>query len=127
MTIYPKINEAYKKLFNEEANASIKDWKIAEKILSRWDVPVLGEDLALETLFEIINHIIYPNIEITRRVVGRAENLISEFLPEFAPDNADAHMDYMAFAEHKYYEEKKAKEEREERLREEFDKEKKLR
>lgn len=117
-----KITQAYKKLFEEEPKAENEEWRLAQRIVSHWDVPKLGEELALETLFEIINHTEFPDTEITHEVVGKAENLISEFLPELSEH--DAHMDIIAYLERKYYEKKEA--EKEEEANKEFRKEKKL-
>ncbi|MFZ5559246.1 MAG: hypothetical protein ACOZAL_00410 [Patescibacteria group bacterium] len=119
-----KIIAAYKKLFNKEPEAETEEWRLAQKIVSHWNVPKLGEELALETLFEILNHTDYPDTETTHRIVGRAENLISEFLPELSEH--DAHMDVIEFLERKYYKEKEAKKEKEKEENKELRKEKKI-
>lgn len=68
----------------------------------------IGEELALETLFEIINHTDFPTTEITYKIVGKAEDLITEFLPETSEH--DPHMDVVEFLERQYYEKKKLRE-----------------
>lgn len=112
-----KLVQTYKKLFDKEPKTETKEWRLARKIISNWDVPKIGEELALETLFEIINHTDYPNAEITHEIVGKAEDLISEFLPELTEH--DAHMDVIEYLERKYWEEKELR-------KKELNKEKKI-
>ena len=103
-----KITEAYIKLFNREPKPEEKQWQLAKEIITKWDVRKIGEELALETLFEIINHTDFSTTEIARKTIGRAENLITEFLPEFSKH--DPHMNVVEFLERQYYEKKKLKE-----------------
>lgn len=124
MTGESKIVQAYKKLFDKEPEAEGEEWRLAKKLVSHWDVPKIGEELALEALFEIINHTNYPDAEITHRIVGRAEDLISEFLPELSEH--DAHMDVIAYLEKKYWEKKQVEKEKTKEQNKEFNPEKKI-
>ncbi|MDP2934836.1 MAG: hypothetical protein Q8N59_03675, partial [bacterium] len=99
--------EAYRKLFSKEPKQGVELWRLAKKVLSNWDVPKIGEELAIETLFEIINRTEFPDVETTHEIVGRAENKITEFLPELSEH--DPHMDVIAYLENKYWEKKNEK------------------
>src|SRR3989344_6094034 len=94
------LKKAYLILFGREPDAHQPDWQIAEEIVSHWDVQKLGEVLARECLFEIILHVAYPNFEITRAIVGHAEELATELFDELA--NLDPHMDVIEVLEKKY-------------------------
>lgn len=78
------LNLAYKIVFGIEPELGMKDWQIAEKLLDRFDVPKLGEELAKECIHRIVNHIPYPNNETTHRIVGRAEGFASELWDELS-------------------------------------------
>lgn len=79
------LNRAYKIVFGAKPEPGMKNWQVAEKLLDRFDVPKLGEDLAKSCIHRIVNHIEYPDVETTRRIVGRAEGLASELWDEL-PD-----------------------------------------
>ena len=108
-----KIVAVYKKLFNKEPEPNAEQWRLAREIIKKWDVPKIGEELALETLFEIINHTHFPDDETTQEIVGRAEELITEFLPELSEH--DPHMSVIEFLEGKHYKEKELDKEKEPR------------
>lgn len=93
---------AYKILAAENADLNLPLWKIAEEILLRWDIRKLGEDLARRCIFWIVNYIGFPDREITKRVVGMAENKATELLPELPEE---PHMDDIALLEERYFQE----------------------
>lgn len=72
------IVEAYHLILGSEPNPGLAQWQIAEAVLNQFDVPRLGDKLAKRCIFEIVNHINYPNQEITTRLVSRAEGLATE-------------------------------------------------
>ena len=106
-----KIVAAYKKLFDKEPESNAEQWRLAREIITKWDVPKIGEELALETLFEIINHTNFPDDETTRKIVGKAEYLISAFLPEMSEH--DPHMSVIEFLEGEHYKKKELDKEKE--------------
>lgn len=79
------LNEAYKKIFGKEPD-KMEEWEIARDIMDNWNVPVLGEDMAKEVIFKVVNHVIFPSNEITREVVLRAENYATELFDELRTD-----------------------------------------
>lgn len=95
------IREAYKKLFGD--SSAQEDWEVAKIVLDSFSVPALGEKLAKEALFDIVNHIHFPTEEMTKEIVGRAEGLATELFEELA------HTDEPHMAELEYLEYKKIK------------------
>ena len=96
---------AYKIIFGHEPTIDLKDWQIAAQILRRWNVPKIGEDLAKECIFIIVNHIEYPSEEMTRVIVGEAEHKGVELFPEIGV--RDPSMDVYEWLENRYWESKK--------------------
>ncbi len=94
------LSRAYKIIFETEPESGIKDWQIAEKLLEHFNIPKLGEELAKECIHRIVNHIKYPDMETTKRVVGRAEGFASELWDELPSEP------HMAEIERKEYLEK---------------------
>lgn len=72
--------------------------------MNNWDVPKLGKDLSKEVIFQVVNHISYPDKEKTTEIVGRAENFATELFRELS--DIDPHMDVIAELERVYYEKK---------------------
>lgn len=70
------LDEACLRIFNKIFD--YEDWQIAELLIENFDVRKLGEDLAQQVIFQVVNHIFYPDQEDTTRIVGRAEALASE-------------------------------------------------
>ena len=68
-------------------------------------MPKLSEDLAKECIFRIVNHTSFPDDELTRHIVGLAEDKAVELFPEL--EGIDPHMDVIAHLEIKYYERKR--------------------
>lgn len=96
--------KAYEKLFKKEPE-NLKDWEMSRELMKEWNVPVLGEDLAKEIIFKIVNHVSFPNHEKTVEIVGEAEEKSVEL---FGLENVDPHMDVIAELERKYWEEKRS-------------------
>lgn len=106
------ILRAYTIINGSEPALEMAEWQAAEYILNNMDVPRLGEDLAKECLFRIINYTSFPDRELTRSIVGVAEEKISEFYPELGIQD-HVHMDVVAELERKYWEEKEKEKEQE--------------
>jgi len=98
------LKKSYEKIFKKEPDVDLKDWELAQKIVGEWNVPALGEDLAKETIFKIVNHISFPNGEKTVEIVGKAEEMATELFEEL--ENVDPHMDVIAELERRYWEKK---------------------
>ncbi len=105
------LKKSYQIIFNREPDRERPDWQIADDILKNWDVRKLGEDLAKGCLFEIILHVAYPDFEITRAIVGHAEEFATELFDELA--NLEPHMDIIEVLEKKYHEKSGLTKERE--------------
>ncbi|HUO75925.1 MAG TPA: hypothetical protein VMU12_03390 [Candidatus Paceibacterota bacterium] len=100
---------AYELLIGTEPPTEMREWQVAKVIMENWNVPVLGESLAKECVFRIVNHVIFPTNELTQEVVGAAEDKATELFSEL--DGIDPHMDVIAHLERKYHE--RAEQERE--------------
>jgi hypothetical protein len=96
--------EAYQKIFGGVPDPSIPEWELARDIMNHWNVPKLGEGLAQECVFRIVNHVIFPTGELTQEIVGLAEDKATELFPEL--EGVDPHMDVIAHLERKYHERK---------------------
>ena len=94
------LSRAYKIIFETEPEAGAEDWQIAEKLLDRFDIRKLGEELAKECVHRIVNHIEYPDLEITRRIVGRAEGLASELWDDLPDEPHMAEIERKEYLEH---------------------------
>lgn len=93
------LRKAHKLIFGNESK-QLADWQMAEAVIKNFDVKKIGEELARGVIFEIVNHIQFPNAEKTREIVGKAENLATEFIAEFSPQN-EPNMDEMDYLERK--------------------------
>jgi hypothetical protein len=93
------LTEAYRKTFGWEPG-DMADWQIAERLMDNFNVPLLGEGLAKQCIFRIVNHIHYPDRETTTRIVLRAEGFASELWDEL-PD--EPHMAEIAHLENREY------------------------
>lgn len=93
------LKKAYKIIFNQTGD-DLESWQRAEAVIKNFDVKKIGEELARGVIFEIVNHIQFPNAEKTREIVGKAENLATEFIAEFSPQN-EPNMDEMDYLERK--------------------------
>ena len=98
--------KAYTIIYDTEPDVHMEEWQIAKFVLEIWDVPKLGEDLAKETLFALINHIYYP-AQVSREIVGEAELKLPELFPEIGEHDPDMHI--AEWLENKYLEQKKEK------------------
>ena len=96
------LREAYRKIFGTDPDPKIPEWELAREVMGHWDVPKLGEDLARECIFRIVNHVIFPTDELTREIAGSAEDKSLELFPEL--EGVDPHMDVIAHLERKYHE-----------------------
>lgn len=85
-----------------------QEWQLAEHVLNYWDVPKLGEDLAREVIFRIVNHVQFPTEDMAREIVGEAENKGIELFPEIG--DRDPHMAVYEWLENKYRSEKTTRE-----------------
>ena len=104
--------QAYKIIFNQEPPAEMKDWEIAREVMNNWNVPKMGEELAQDCIFEIVDVINFPTEELRIEVVGLAENMSTELFPELAGKD-EPHMDDIAVLKEKYYLKRLEKENRE--------------
>lgn len=95
------LKEAYKKIFKTEPD-NLEEWEIARDIINNWNVPVLGEELAKQVIFRIVNHIQYPSKEITGEVVLKAENFATELFGDEVSD--EPHMAELERLETRYIE-----------------------
>lgn len=100
------IAEAYAKIYNRSPDSEAEEWQAALEIINHWDVPLLGENLAKECLFRIINHTPFPDEVLTKSIVGVAEEKILELFPELGWQD-HVHIDVVANLERKYWEQKK--------------------
>lgn len=82
--------DAHRILFGSRSADELKEWQLAREVLGGWNVPKLGEDLAKKCLFEIINHVRFPNNDLTREIVEIAEDKAEELFPEL--EGRDPHM-----------------------------------
>lgn len=85
---------AHKKLFSHRLR-QMPHWKMAKDVLDNFDVRVLGEDLALKVLCEVILYTFFPDLEERTKCIGKAE----EKLPEILGVNCD-HEFHMAEVEY---------------------------
>jgi hypothetical protein len=93
--------KAYTNIFGTKPDPALKEWELAQAIMTHWNVPALGEDLARECIFRIVNHTEFPSPEITKEVVGLAEDKAPELFPEL--EGIDPHMDVIAHLERQYH------------------------
>ncbi len=100
------LKQAYIQTEGREPDPSLVDWQLAEALVNNFRVPVLGEELAKEVIFQIINHVlVYPDRATTTRIVGKAEALASElFSGEGISD--EPHMADIEHLEREAYEDK---------------------
>lgn len=91
------LKEAYIKIFENEPIESMKTWEVAEKIMSNWNVPKMGESLARNVIFRVVNHTEYPNDDISRNVIGTALEFSTELWDDL-PD--EPHVDQLAYKEY---------------------------
>jgi hypothetical protein len=94
--------KAYANIFGSKPDPTLKEWELARAIMANWDVPALGEDLARECIFRIVNHTDFPTPETTKEVVGLAEDKATELFPEL--EGVDPHMDVIAHLERQHRE-----------------------
>jgi hypothetical protein len=94
------LRQAYKTLFRIDLMPEIEDWQIAEAILGNFNIRELGEHLAKSCIFRIVNHIAFPNQEITIRLVGKAEGLATELWDGLSDE---PHMAELEWEEYKGY------------------------
>lgn len=95
------LREAHKIIFNEEPGETTEEWELAREVLANWNVPKLGEDLAKRCIFEIVNHVEFPE-GMTREMVGEAEEKGVELFPEIG--DRDPHMAIYEWLEYRYWE-----------------------
>lgn len=73
------LKEAYTKITGQEPAETMKDWELADYLANSFNYRVLGEDLAKQMIFTIVNHVHdYPDDETTKRIVGKAEGIAEE-------------------------------------------------
>lgn len=100
------LSQAYKILLDRYPDNDMPEWMVASEVTNKWDTRLLGEDLARECIFRIVNHTIFPTQDKTREIVGIAESRATELFPEL--EGVDPHMDVMAHLERIYHERKTA-------------------
>ena len=98
------IREAYEILFNHAPDPVMTDWQVAGAVLDNFNVPKIGEKAAKECIYEIVNHIAYPDQETTRRMVSRAEGFATELWDDL-PD--EPHMAEIEYKEYEDYSKRK--------------------
>jgi len=72
------LRKAYQIIFEGTPAPDMEDWQVASAVLSRFNVPKIGEPLAKACILRIINHTSYPDAKTTTAMVGRAEGLATE-------------------------------------------------
>jgi hypothetical protein len=74
------LKEAYQKITGQEPTQAMANWQLADYLVDDFSLVFRAdENLAQKVLFTVINHDIgYPNEEITKRIVGKAEGLAEE-------------------------------------------------
>jgi hypothetical protein len=102
------LQEAYKIIFGKDPAEGLQEREIGREVIEHFDGRKRSEDLAKECVFRVVNHTIFPNSEVTREVVGRAEDIATELFPEL--EGVDPHMDVIAHLERVYHEKKEQKE-----------------
>lgn len=102
------IDKAYAILFGNKQDPLLKRWEKAKEIAYNWNVPKLGEEIAKECVFEIVNHVSFPDSPTTKEIVGRIEHFATELFPEL--EGIDSSMDVILFLEYKYRNKEKKKE-----------------
>jgi hypothetical protein len=102
------LNKAYKMIFGKEPE-NLEEWQIAKEVIDNWNVPLLGEEMAKEVIFMIVNHTNFPSQELTREVVLKAENFAMELFDELKMD--EPHMADIERLEFEYNQRKEKKEE----------------
>jgi hypothetical protein len=75
------LSNAYMTIFSSKPE-NMAEWQMAQKLMENFDVQKLGEELAKEVIFEIVNHTSFPNNEITKEIVQRAESFAVELFSE---------------------------------------------
>ena len=97
--------QAYRTLLGADPNPDMQEWELAQTIVHQWTVPLLGEELAREYIFCIVNHVMFPTPGQTREIVGLVEDKATELFPEL--EGVDPHMDVIAHLERRYHEQNK--------------------
>src|SRR5262249_3096575 len=95
------LKRAYKLVSDSNPSPEMLDWEIAAFVLERFNVPRLGEDLAKECIFRIVNHISYPDQETTNRIVARAEGFAGELWDDLGDEPHMADLERKEYQ--KYY------------------------
>lgn len=89
------LGQAYEVIFGFSPSEKIEDWQIAELLINNFNVRLLGEDLAKEVIFQVVNHTFYPDQETTTRIVGRAESLASELFNNISDEPHMAELEWL--------------------------------
>ena len=55
------LTRAYKITFDSDPPEGAVDWQLADALMSNFNVPKLGEDLAKQVVFRAVNHVFYPD------------------------------------------------------------------
>ncbi|MGD0977474.1 MAG: hypothetical protein ABR875_04270 [Minisyncoccia bacterium] len=83
--------KGYKAIFGKEPE-KMESWELAREIINNFDVSKMGEELAREVIFEVANRVNFPTTEMTREIVGHAENLATELFDELNKSGKEPHM-----------------------------------
>lgn len=78
--------QAYKITFDGDPPEGLVDWQLADALMSHFNVPKLGEDLAKQVIFRTVNHISYPDKPTTERIVLKAEGFASELWDDLSDE-----------------------------------------
>ncbi len=73
------LTRVYKQLLDREPEG-MEDWQLAEAIVQNFNGQLFDEDTWQEVFFLIVNHVRYPDIPTTQRIVGQAEDYYSELM-----------------------------------------------
>lgn len=89
---------AYTKIFHDNQEKlnqldKLEDWEIAKEVLSNFNGGLLDQKLAEDVIYECVLFVKYPDKETTTEVVGLAERLATEIIPEFNLPNKEPNMD----------------------------------
>jgi len=113
--MHQSLKKAFEIIFHKTPDSSMQEWEVARDVMTHFDGRILSEDLAKECIFQIVNHTMFPNQEITHDVVERAEHIAEELFEELS--GVDPHMNVIAHLERKYYENKELEKNQENRMR----------
>jgi len=88
---------AYCTIFDQHPETPLEEWQLAQLVLDNFEVAKLGESLAKKSILQIVNHVAFPNQELTTLIVGRAEGFASELWDDLSTEPHMAELEYKEF------------------------------